>query len=212
MAKNIFSWSDWQPGLNNSHFLLKDVYNSIPGHNDQDIAFHVKLFENPKSPLAFDGAISLSDHDCIHILLGRGLLNQDEGFVIGFTMGTTNINFFQCFLFKIIASNIYPKPYKFSKNDLKSFMLGYNYGKKLRKRKDCIDIHEKRLCTEKYLNMSIKDIRQEFGIKESELRAIYNKEKIIIPNTKASRRLPLKKDITMTRLNDIDGEYCNWYD
>jgi hypothetical protein len=30
----------------------------------------------------------LEGHDCMHVILGRGLLNQDEAFVIGFTMGS----------------------------------------------------------------------------------------------------------------------------
>lgn len=45
------------------------------------------LLENPDSPLPFAGKIDLYRHDCLHLLLERGLSVEDEAFVVGFTMG-----------------------------------------------------------------------------------------------------------------------------
>ena len=51
----------------------------------------IKLVENPKyfTSRLFTGAVNLFTHDCIHIVLDRGLLVKDEAFVIGYTMGSS---------------------------------------------------------------------------------------------------------------------------
>ena len=56
----------------------------------EDVPLIIKLVENPKYDIGlFAGNVSLYNHDCIHLLLGRGLRVKDEAFVIGFTMGST---------------------------------------------------------------------------------------------------------------------------
>ena len=56
----------------------------------ENVPLIIKLVENPKYDIGlFPGNISLYNHDCIHLLLGRGLRVKDEVFVIGFTMGRT---------------------------------------------------------------------------------------------------------------------------
>src|SRR5262245_56769531 len=63
------------------------------GLAQSEVPYMVRLVENPRFDLplvdSFHGATSLDTHDCIHILLGRGLLPKDEAFVIGFSMGST---------------------------------------------------------------------------------------------------------------------------
>ena len=58
--------------------------------SQEDVPLVIKLTENPKyiSSKLFTGAVDLFSHDCIHVLLGRGLLTKDEAFVIGYTMGS----------------------------------------------------------------------------------------------------------------------------
>ena len=59
--------------------------------HQEDVPLIIKLVENPNYATSklFTGAVDLFTHDCIHALLGRGLLPKDEAFVIGFTMGST---------------------------------------------------------------------------------------------------------------------------
>ena len=59
--------------------------------SQDDVPLVIKLTENPKYAIArfFGGALDLFSHDCIHVLLGRGLLVKDEAFVIGYTMGSS---------------------------------------------------------------------------------------------------------------------------
>ena len=56
----------------------------------EDVPLIIKLTENPKyfTSKLFTGAVDLFTHDCIHVLLGRGVLPKDEAFVIGYTMGS----------------------------------------------------------------------------------------------------------------------------
>ena len=101
-------WEDWVPGLNNGHLTMREVFDTLPGITPDEVAWHVRMLENPASPISFTGAIELHPHDCVHILLGRGLLNQDEAFVIGYTMGTNKrIPRWQLWAFEKIATYFY---------------------------------------------------------------------------------------------------------
>ena len=55
--------------------------------NKSEVPWLIWLMENPKSPLHLHGASALNDHDYVHIILDKGQANDDEAFVIGFTMG-----------------------------------------------------------------------------------------------------------------------------
>ena len=89
---NQLKWYEWNPGLHNGKCNLQEVINGLPAATAEDIPWLVRLFENPASALAFPGAINLARHDAIHVLLGRGLRNQDEAFVIGFTNSLNKVS------------------------------------------------------------------------------------------------------------------------
>lgn len=72
----MLHYSDWNPGIENGNDTLISVLNTLPGSESIDISWYVKIIENPRSPFSLPGAICLESHDCIHALLGRGLLNQ----------------------------------------------------------------------------------------------------------------------------------------
>ena len=95
----------------------------------KDISWLVWLIENPKSPFHLHGAATLHDHDHIHVLLRREQANDDEAFVIGFTMGNDDrIKSWESKLFKFISRWLYPKGEQFTKNQLKIFDSGFKYG------------------------------------------------------------------------------------
>ena len=105
-------------------FLMTNI-----AKKQKDISWLVWLIENPKSPFHLHGAATLHDHDHIHILLGRGQANDDEAFVIGFTMGNDDrTKSWESKLFKFISRCLYPKGERFSKNQLKIFDSGFKYG------------------------------------------------------------------------------------
>jgi hypothetical protein len=179
-------WKDWTPGLDNADKLLGEVYDTLPGNDPDAINFFVWLFENPKSPIAMKGAISLERHDCVHILLGRGLLPQDEAFVIGYTMGTAkNISRFEARLFKLITSKLYPSPYKFTSDHL----VAYNMGLRIGKLNPVGKIYDIPLETMKHKR--IGELQALCGIEPAALRRVYGAEQVMIPGSKESVRLPV---------------------
>ena len=93
------------------------------------IHWFVWLLENPKSPVSLTGAIDLYNHDIIHILLDRGMLNRDEAMVIGFTMGNSETTSSRVrWLFEFCARYLYPVSYRFNEYDLLEFERGFAYG------------------------------------------------------------------------------------
>jgi hypothetical protein len=180
------TYLQWNPGLDNDELTLKEVIDTLPGNGPMEIHKLVRLFENPDSPLAFKGAINLPRHDCVHIVLGRGLSAQDEAFVIGFTMGTSkNISRFEVKLFEFVSKHFYPGIYKFTDDNLKIFELGVKFGK------ECAVNQIYDFPFELYMERKLGEIREIIGISKDELREIYRKEQEITPNTMESKRLPL---------------------
>lgn len=184
--KAPIGYQDWVPGLDNSEKKLKNVLATMPSNDPTDISKVVKLLENPASPLALPGAVSLERHDCIHILLGRGLLAQDEAFVIGFTMGTSKyISGLATGIFKKASRYLYPKPYKFTKEHLIAFELGLRYGIVCK----ATEVYE--FPFEHFHEATIGELRRKMGIKVRDLKQLYRAEKILLPGTKVSNRLPV---------------------
>ena len=105
-------------------FLMTNI-----AKKQKDISWLVWLIENPKSPFHLHGAATLHDHDHIHVLLRRGQANDDEAFVIGFTMGNDDrTKSWESKLFKFISRWLYPKGERFTKKQLKIFDSGFKYG------------------------------------------------------------------------------------
>jgi len=157
---------------------LKEAYSTVFSLYNPKIPFVIWLLENPDSPLALPGKISLQYHDYIHILLGRGISPQDEAFVIGFTMGNDlNTNRMHLFIYKFFASFIYPYPYNFSKLDLINFDLGFIYGRKI-KIKQINEIN-----FENYHNETINYLRNYFGISADEIQLIRRIEIWFMPGS-----------------------------
>ena len=134
---------------------LKRVYQQANLDKQSDIPLIIRLFENPSSPIALPGKISLHDHDCLHILLGLGVSPQDEAFIIGFTMGNDDeTKSWHVQLFKFLSRFIYPSKYRFTCQDLDIFDLGFEYGKKLQYRNlNQIDF-------ERFYNKKIQELRE----------------------------------------------------
>ncbi len=84
--------NDWHIPLSKGGITLNKGLRSMQGFKleSEDVPLIIKLVENPKYDVGlFAGNVSLHNHDCIHLLLGRGLRVKDEAFVIGYTMGST---------------------------------------------------------------------------------------------------------------------------
>ncbi len=170
--------------------MLQEVRDSMSrvGAGQQEIPLMIQLVENPKFRIPgitlFHGAVDLEQHDCIHIILGRGLLEMDEAFTIGFTMGSTKkVTTAEEQLFSLIAKYLYPKIYQFGETEIAVFKdavrLGYISG--------CAALDE--VDFEDFFDLPLRAVREKLGLEVNLLRAYYEIEKRRYPDSPASRRL-----------------------
>lgn len=145
---------------------LENGLSALPGDPPASIPFLVWLLENPDSPVALPGKISLYCHDCMHLLLDRGFSSHDEAFVIGFTMGNDiRTGWIHMAIFRVFALFFYPKKYAFRGPHLKILAQGVAYGRAIQaKNLNQIDWYS-------YREHRIKDLRQLFGIENEILDA-----------------------------------------
>ena len=196
-------WREWVPWVvNPKTSTMAEVKAEMIG--DESVTFLVMLFENPSSPFQLPGATTLFNHDCWHIILRRGLLPQDEAFVIGFSMGTDEkCKWYHKILFKFIAKYIYKEPYRFDNNHVIAYDLGFEYARTLEKK----NLHK--YSFKRNQNRMVESIAVDLGITKEDLNKYRAKERELIPNTKESQRLnPLIKGVTTFGIGrSIEGEY-----
>ena len=160
------------------HLYLREAYKLFVKDEQSGIPFRVWLFENPDSPIALPGNINLYGHDCIHLLLNRGMNGFDEAFVIGFTMGNCDkVTKIHLSIFKRLSKSFYPLIFRFNELHLRVFDLGVMYGQKLRQRNLSL------INFDHYLDLKITEVRKKFGIFQSELLALWQTEQILIQDS-----------------------------
>lgn len=179
------SWLAWYPGLENDTLSVEDVIKTMPAVTAAKIPWIIRLLENPESPFRFRGAVSLIDHDVLHVLLGRGLQDQDEAFVIGFAMGTAKKpSPIQRRVLRFVLGRVYPEPYRIPSSLLAAFDLGFTCGRETGNK----DLYKMKL--DSFVGVSVRQARQECGIDTEILKRYYRAEQLKIPMTICSVRLP----------------------
>jgi len=179
-------WGWWYPGLDNADVSMQSVLETLPGVQEGSIPTEVRLLEDPTSEIALPGAVTLAWHDAIHILLGRGLLDQDEAFVVGFSMGnSSSFRGEDAVILRNAFSHSYPEPFRVHGPKLLAFDLGVEAGREIGLR----DLAKQ----EGYLSThaSLQQWRDQLGISTESLRGFYARERAMIPKTLESARLPI---------------------
>lgn len=187
---DTISYQQWHTPINRDQLTLRAAHKSLSrvGADKEEVPLMIQLVENPKYKIPgltlFHGAVDLEQHDYIHILLGRGLLDMDEAFTIGFTMGSTNkVTTTEEQLFTLIAQYLYPKVYQFGENEIEVFKnavrLGYI--------SSCPALDQTDFTS--YLDLPLKVIREKIGLEAHLLLAYYEIEKQRYPDSTASQRL-----------------------
>ncbi|MEM1274163.1 MAG: hypothetical protein AAGF88_10115 [Pseudomonadota bacterium] len=181
------NWDEWNPGLDTDHMTIAEVLATLPAANAADVPDVIKKYENPESPDALPGAIHLDRHDCIHVLLGRGLHVQDEAFIIGVTMGAaSDITEAHVDTFIRVSTTEYPKHWRFEEAHIPSYRLGVGFARDNIPGKD---LHLIPLEDEPWQSMGVEAARKALGISKHELRAYYRKAELLVPGSRATRRL-----------------------
>ena len=190
----MMHYSDWHISILENKITLSKAHVSLGqvGAEKKDIPLIVKLIENPKFSLPgltfFHGAVNLLAHDYIHILLGRGLMPADEAFTIGYTMGSTRqVSSAEATLFELITKHLYPDNYKFKDRDISIFHAALNLAEK----SNCQALDQ--VNYEPFLETRLDKIRNILGINTDKIIDYYKTEKMLYPDSKASRRLLTSK-------------------
>src|SRR5687768_2377027 len=180
-------WKNQHIHLSRESLTLREAVESrreIRAH-PEEVPLAVRLVENPNYRVPglrlFSGAVTLDDHDCIHALLGRGLLPKDEAFTIGFTMGSTKQpGAAEARLYSLIAKHVYPKHYRFNDEDMQVFDCGLQLGKMSRCRPlDRINYLD-------LMETPLGEVRKQVGIETDLLRAYYHIESARFPHAQES--------------------------
>ncbi len=190
LAKSSTDHRQWHLPLARDQLTLAEArhYLSLVGAAADSIPLMVQVVENPKYRIPgldlFHGRVELQQHDAIHILLGRGLLNKDEGFTIGFTMGSSRkVSTIEEEVFASIASHLYPHPYRFNAEDIEVFRdglrLAYIMG--------CNPLEN--IEFNDYSDFRLSELRAAIGINTNLLRSYYALEKERYPECPSSQRL-----------------------
>jgi hypothetical protein len=190
LSYNSTCWKKWVINLSEEDMTVREAleFQMKAGSADQvNIPLIVKLIENPRYNIPyitiFDGAVNLYEHDIIHVLLGRGMLQKDEAFIIGFTMGSSNkMSTLQKRFYTLIAKFLYPKYYKFNCEDVEVFKKGAHLGYV----SDCTPLNE--VNYKELMDLTIKEAREKVGLDVDLLKAYYKSEKLKYSNDLASQR------------------------
>ncbi len=158
------------------------------GNADDEVPVIVRLMENPAfdfPPFSmFKGRVSLIQHDCIHLLLGRGTTLIDEAFTIGFTMGSSNeMSTLASKLFGYVAGRWYPKAYRFPASAQRVYSDAVHLGMV----SGCQALEE--VDFEPFMEYTLPELRAELGLESGLLRAYYEVEARRNPKSAASQRL-----------------------
>ena len=154
--------------------------------DQEEVPLSIQLVENPKYDIGlFAGNVDLHTHDCIHLLLGRGLLPKDEAFVICYTMGSTKkMARWRRNLFMFCAKYFYPKGYRFSEEERFVFNMGVALGEQ---NNDDLSEYPFDECL-MTANYSLLTLRRGF-VNIDLLKNYYKLEKALFPDSKESQRL-----------------------
>ena len=178
--------NDWHIPLSKGSLILKKGLASMREFKlkAEDVPFVIKLVENPKYDIGlFAGNVSLYNHDCIHLLLGRGLRLKDEAFVIGYTMGSTKKMWrWRRNLYMFCAKHLFPEGYSFGEEERFVFNMGVKAGDNCPS--DLSEVDFKKL-----ENKKLKTIRDELGVDRDLLKSLYEIERKYFPHSGESRRL-----------------------
>lgn len=129
-AKPLYAPLKTIQNLPDDHLTLAEAYRNFLKSNDGadanlKVPLIIRLLENPKSPVRLSGAVSLYHHDLIHCILGRGIAQSDEAFVIGMTMGSVkSLKKCEIMLYKFVSQYFFPGIYKFTEADIVFFDQG----------------------------------------------------------------------------------------
>jgi hypothetical protein len=179
--------SDWHHPLSKGSSKLCTVLDGMQEFKlvQEDVPLIIKLTENPKyfTSKLFTGAVDLFTHDCIHVILGRGVLPKDEAFVIGYTMGSgKKMSRWRRNLFLWVCKYLYPKGYKFTEEERYIFYSGVMAGSRCPTDLSEVDFGN-------LADYKVQGIREKLGVNRDLLKCYYCTERNLFKDKESARLL-----------------------
>ena len=178
--------SNWNHALHEEDKKLFEVLEDMDEWklSQKDVPLIIKLTENPNYLTArlLGGAVDLFTHDCIHVLLGRGVRLKDEAFVIGYTMGSSKkMKRWRRNLFMFICKHLYPEGFEFGEEERYIFYSGVMAGSR------CPTDLSKVEFGKNFSDCKVQGIREKLGIDRDFLKCIYCAEKKLFTDKECQR-------------------------
>jgi hypothetical protein len=108
-------------------------------------------------------------------------------------------------LFRLIAHWLYPRPYGWNERELMAYDLAFAKARGSAAR----DLEH--FPFERFLDMPVRELRRRIGIDAQKLYATYRFEKILLPDTPASRRLDADwQGVDPSDTSPPEGADSNW--
>lgn len=183
------SQQDWHIPLHQDVMTLGEALASLPAPAEMlESPLMLRLQRDPElsflGRLAFRVELDQHQHDCIHVLLGRGLLPMDQAFVLGFTIASSKkgslpehkVNAEIGRHFNTNAGLFSDTEYALFKEGIKLAYLSY-----------CAPLEN--FDFRPWLEQSLRKLREAAGLEAELLLAYYAVEKHRYPHASASQRL-----------------------
>jgi len=134
--------------------------------------------------LVFNSGVDRHQHDCIHILLGRGLLPIDQAFVLGFTLASSKKSMLpEHRLYAEVNRHFYKRVNLFDETESNIFKDGIRLGYlSFCAPLDGFDFKP-------WHDFSLREVREAIGLDPEVLLAYYAVERHRYPHSIASQRL-----------------------
>lgn len=179
---------NWHVPLHHDSLTLGDALATAAPADKVDMPLMLRLQRDPDlsflGQLVFRAGLDQHQHDCIHILLGRGLLPMDQAFVLGFTIASSKKGSLpEHKLNAEIGRHFYKSVPLFSETEAALFKEGI----KLAYMSFCTPLED--FDFQPWHTRSLRELREAIGVETELLMAYYAVEKHRYPHSPASQRL-----------------------
>lgn len=183
------SRQDWHIPFHQDSLTLMSALASVPPLSDKtELPLMLRLQRDPDlsflGQLIFQAGLDQHQHDCIHILLGRGFLPADQSFVLGFTLGSSKKGCMpESKLHAEVGRHFYKNVPLFSESEGAVFKEGI----KLAYLSFCAPLDN--FDFRPWHNQPLRDIREAIGLEQELMLAYFAVEKHRYPHSLAAQRL-----------------------
>lgn len=183
------SQRDWHIPFQQDNLTLRAARDSVPPTMGQvELPLMLRLQRDPElsflGQLVFKAGLDQQQHDCIHILLGRGMLPMDQAFVLGFTIGCSRKG---CLpehrLYSDVGRHFFKQVHLFDDAEAAVFKEGI----KQAYLSFCAPLENFDFMP--WYDQTLRQLRQAIGLDAELMLAYYAVEKYRYPQVPASQRL-----------------------